>query len=220
MAIISSLPSFFQRLLRPTKRLRFWVLLAFLLHYAHRQKIPRWFAGLYKTIGPAIVDLVRAKSSSVAGPQSKSPLLPGVEVEEVKFPDGEVSQIWWGPGCRPVQGDLRARNIWVIIPGGMTHGDCFYIRDAIRSGALGQQLWCIFHNPGVVTRVQGKRPPAGLTETAWLEYFLKEVLYNQYGLSPSLMGFSAGSMLTITACSRVTLQVLPIHPVNTTLSEC
>lgn len=46
----------------------------------------------------------------------------------------------------------------------MTSGNAFYIREAIRSGVFENNLWAIYHNPGIVNKVN-KRSPPGLTET-------------------------------------------------------
>ena len=65
-------------------------------------------------------------------------------------------------------GGGTSTNVWVILPGGMTSGDCFYVRDAVASGVFGNTRFCVFHNPGIINKVTGVRPPAGLTETTYV----------------------------------------------------
>ena len=80
------------------------------------------------------------------------------------------------------------------------HGDSFYLREAQRAGALGADDFVLFHNPGIVAPVQHRSPP-GLTETVYIEHALN-VLRARGHTRIALIGFSAGSMLTIATAAR------------------
>ena len=153
-----------------------------------------WLYGLCQTI----VAFLRS---------SRPPVFETLIKEEIEAADGEMYVVWWSPAILKIrsykdqkdkgtsnQNSQPPKNVWVILPGGMTSGDSFYVWDTVISGVFGQDLWCIFHNPGIVNRCIGRSPP-GLTETTYLEQFVLK--QKRQGMQISLIGFSAGSMLTI-----------------------
>lgn len=121
-----------------------------------------------------------------------------VKVEEITAPDGEKAVCWWPSEVE----QSTSSGLWVVLPGGMTTGDAFYIHDTVRSGLFEGDDYCVFHNPGIVNTVQ-YRSPAALTDTTYLEHFL-ETHVKQKGQykTVSLIGFSAGSMLCIAMSKR------------------
>jgi hypothetical protein len=139
-----------------------------------------------------------------------APFMGGVRMtsEVIEHPDGEVYGVWWSataapsplPPREPPRRSDRER-VWVVLPGGMSSGNAFYVHDAARSGVFGlgpdAERWCVFHNPGIVTRCRTKPTPA-ITDLTYLEHFLRVVLPPRR-VVPSIMGFSAGSMLAICA---------------------
>jgi len=100
----------------------------------------------------------------------------------------------------------------------MTHGDSFYVHDAVRSGLFEGDEWCVFHNPGIVNTVQ-YRSPAALTETYYLEHFLTQCIAPKKYNSVTLIGFSAGSMLTI-AMSKRAEEINTAHREAGSLERC
>eukprot|EP00939_MAST-03C_sp_MAST-3C-sp1_P002031 g2031.t1 len=106
-------------------------------------------------------------------------------------------------------------DVWIVLPGGMTHGDKFYVHDCIASGVLddgedperrlspssspprfGSPAIRVFHNPGIANTVKRNAPP-GLTDTRYLEEYVRHL--RERGHRVSLIGFSAGGMLAIAA---------------------
>ena len=181
----------------------FWMLilltffvLAMLIFKSNRN----WFYGLYQTV--AAIALARRPS-----------IFKQLVKEEIKAPDGEKYVVWWSSKSVKVFNETIETNgglnkkvlpkvssrIWIILPGGMTTADTFYTWDAIKSGLFEKEPWCIFHNPGIVSKCY-KRSPPGLTETTYIEHFIQSL--KQEGRQVSLIGFSAGSMLTIAIKSK------------------
>ena len=161
----------------------------------------QWFYGLYQTVSA----IVFARRPSIFKQLVK---------EEIKALDGEKYVVWWS--SKLVKqfdkrldsiGTANAENsplnissrIWIILPGGMTTADTFYTWDAIKSGLFDEEPWCIFHNPGIVNKCY-KRSPPGLTETTYIEDFIQ--LLKGQGRQISIIGFSAGSMLTIAVAKK------------------
>ena len=126
--------------------------------------------------------------------------------EELIAPDEEKYVVWWTQENKSrvergeddtsdmKEGDTAQRKLWVLLPGGMTSADTFYTWDAIKSGLFEGENWCIFHNPGIVNKCHNQAPPA-LTETKYIAHFISQL--NKKGVRVSIIGFSAGSMLTI-----------------------
>ena len=159
-----------------------------------------WFYGLYQTV--SAIALARRPN-----------IFKQLVKEEIKALDGEKYVVWWSSKSiqhfsksiktNEVSNDniksIVSSRIWIILPGGMTTADTFYTWDAIKSGLFDEEPWCIFHNPGIVNKCY-KRSPPGLTETTYIEEFIQTL--KQQGRQISLIGFSAGSMLTIAMAKK------------------
>ena len=160
-------------------RLKLFILIQILIStYWNR----RWLQGLYTTLKCSLYfHFNRAISSSSSRYFS---------VTRHKCADGEEAVIY----------NLRkndTKDVWIILPGGMTHGDKFYVHDCLSSGVLGDRDdVLVFHNPGIANKVKRKAPPA-LTDTTYIEEYVRYLVSN--GRRVSLIGFSAGGMLAIAA---------------------
>jgi hypothetical protein len=154
----------------------------------------RWWAAIGTTLRAFLAHLAHRSINSTAMSESRR------VTEVVVCPDGEEAVVWWSAPKPSAAADGAQESIWVVLPGGMTSGDTFYVHDAASSGVFGSSRWCVFHNPGIVNLVKG-RSPAALTETRYIEHFLCECCARR-GMKATLMGFSAGSMLTIATCGR------------------
>ena len=73
-----------------------------------------------------------------------------MHVEALLCPDGESCVLWW-PAAKPDP----AKLIWLILPGGMTSADCFYLREAADAGVFQDAECVVFHNPGIISPVKG-----------------------------------------------------------------
>ena len=158
-----------------------------------------WFYGLYQTVVAFITS---------HRPCTFNHLIK----DEIEAADGERYVVWWCPSSGG--GNLRSQfvksgddsavtntqhctfnnKMWILLPGGMLSGNTPYMWDAVASGVLGDDSWCIFHNPGIVNRCR-KRPPPAATDTRYLEQFVIRLKKHKIGIS--IMGFSVGSMLAI-----------------------
>ena len=97
-------------------------------------------------------------------------------MEEGSTEDGERYGAWWPPAYEPkaAMAAMSTGKLWIILPGGMNHGDAFYAWKAVASGMFGDDPWVIFHNPGIITKNR-THPPCGLTDTQYLEQFVSVV---------------------------------------------
>ena len=171
------------------------VILLFVLKRDHT-----WFYGMYQTVSA----IVFARRPSIFNQIVK---------DEIQAPDGERYAVWWSSKTdkhfnktiktHDTTNDLlvsdSSSKIWIILPGGMTTADTFYTWDAIKSGLFDDEPWCIFHNPGIINKCY-KRSPPGLTETTYLEHLIQ--MLKRQGRQISVIGFSAGSMLTIAIAKK------------------
>jgi pimeloyl-ACP methyl ester carboxylesterase len=176
----------------------------------------RWWQGLFVTLKSVVlanVERLAARKSGALPPAprqaleiGRAPFIGGVQTfTELIECNGESYSVWWSgppPGPAAIGAGEKAADeqLWVVLPGGMASGDAFYVHDAITSGVFGQHRWCVFHNPGIVSRCVAGAPPA-LTDTTYISHFITAVLPRR-GMAASLMGFSAGSMLAICTARR------------------
>lgn len=170
------------------RRLVLLLVLALVILIRHKTN-RKWLHGLWQTL---LALAVTQRPASFSRAVSEG-------AEEVEC-NGERYMVWWG--SKPVPSPQRSepQRVWVLLPGGMTSGDTFYAWAAVSSGVFGDDHWAVFHNPGIVNKVQ-TGPPAALTDTTYIEHFVTEVLPG-LGCRATLMGFSAGSMLTIAMAAR------------------
>eukprot|EP00940_MAST-03C_sp_MAST-3C-sp2_P003185 g3185.t1 len=114
--------------------------------------------------------------------------------------DGEESVLWWvkrDGDRRKTNASSVQRTVWIVLPGGMRHGDKFYTDQLLRSHVIPSQAEiCLFHNPGIVNRVKRRAPPA-LTETMYIREYVEHIRQQSPGSEVSIIGFSAGGMLAI-----------------------
>ena len=132
--------------------------------------------------------------------------------EEVLHADEQKSVVWWPP-LRPMKSRerrrketrTRRRNLWVFLPGGMRPGNDFYMHRTLFSGVLGNDDFCVFHNPGIVQPVQGSMPPPALADTRYVRDFLTRLASKEHHYhwteNVCVIGFSAGSILAISLAS-------------------
>ena len=94
-------------------------------------------------------------------------------LEETIAKDGESFAVWWPRKFAPVGGEgeaksneettgstaIKSRRLWIILPGGMNHGDSFYAHKAVAAGLFkDDEHWSIFHNPGIITKTRFVTP--------------------------------------------------------------
>ena len=77
--------------------------------------------------------------------------------EDLALPDGETAVVWWPPPQRNIETHVGGFNgasggktegkkrLWVCLPGGMTHGDTFYLHGAEEAG-----LFEVFKPPWII----------------------------------------------------------------------
>ena len=162
-----------------------------------------WFYGFYQII-------VAFRTSH--RPSSFGQIVKG----EIEAEDGEWYVVWWCPstGGHDLKSQFDNKNncastnpqhvttnnkVWILLAAGMASGNTFYMWDAIMSGVLGDDIWCLFYNPGIVNQCR-KRSPTGLSDTQYLEQFV--VRLKKLKMDVSIMGFSAGSLLAIAMANR------------------
>ncbi len=116
--------------------------------------------------------------------------------------DGEICQVWW-QAKSPARFPHEDRRLIVFLPGGMALGDGFYIEQFLNSGALDGLDWCAFHNPGIANRLKNHKL-AGFADPRYLLEFLRWL--DKQGRRVILIGFSAGSVLTLKTVARLEAQ--------------
>ena len=131
-------------------RLKIFILIQILISTYWNRK---WLRGLYTTLKASLrFHLMRLSNAPV------------FRISTFRCRDGEEAVMYHLRENR-----RRTKDIWIILPGGMTHGDKFYVHDCLSSGALGNQDdVVVFHNPGIASKVKRKAPPA-LTDTTYIE---------------------------------------------------
>lgn len=145
----------------------------------------RWWKGMMSTIVSIVRFHVETGGKGIP-----------IETETFECTDGEACCVWH------VRRRDRSDNVWIVLPGGMTHGNKFYTHDALRSGIFGDEDdVLIFHNPGIANKVK-RKAPAALTDSTYLEEYVRNLKRKDPNKKISLIGFSAGGMLAISATAR------------------
>jgi hypothetical protein len=180
-----------RRLLKQSQR-RWWGGLGVTVNAVARAAVERWIGRRDRGIGG---NTPPRQAIEVEG----APFIGDVQTvsEIIEHPDGEVYGVWWSAPLSADSGTAASERVWVILPGGMSSGNAWYVHNAARSGVFGSDRWCVFHQPGIVTGCR-VLPTPGITDLKYLSHFLREVLPPRR-LMPTIMGYSAGSMLAIRA---------------------
>ena len=177
--------------------MQWWLTTLIMIAGIYRIKIDSvWLYGLYQTLFTKLF-------------ARRPDVFKNIVQEEIEAPDGEKYVLWWSSKMSHTsfkssdetrKSPLKStKKIWILLPGSMTSADTFYTWDAIDSGLFAQDPWCIFHNPGIVNMCHKRAPPA-LTDITYIEHFVHKL--KKQGMQASIIGFSAGAMLTISMAKR------------------
>ncbi|CAE8692187.1 unnamed protein product [Polarella glacialis] len=125
-----------------------------------------------------------------------APKLPAVKRDVHTADDGEQYCVWWlSHAGKSLETTSARQRVWVLIPGGMSDGNDFYIQQFAQSPGVAQgEDMVVFHPPGQGGTRWKRRFGHGFTDTSYLHHFLKGLA--SYS-SVAVVGFSAGGLMTV-----------------------